>query len=226
MMQPTTAQALGQARLADLHHQAERDALARAARQARRARSQPGDRAPGSWPPSPAGLAAPGPRLRARDGSRQPPWPRRNDPPRSPGPAGRDRRAARGAVRLLAAAIGRPDRRHGRTSNHGHRAAVRHRWLRQPDGPRVRRPPRRGRRAHALDLPAHSRDARLAADASPRWPREQQSRKQDRRQERPPRHSGRTRGAARAPPRGTAARGRGMNQTCDRADRPSGPPTE
>ena len=47
MMQPTTAQALGQARLADLHHQAEREALARAARQARAAHSQPRDHAPG-----------------------------------------------------------------------------------------------------------------------------------------------------------------------------------
>jgi hypothetical protein len=47
MMQPTTAQALGQARLADLHHQAERDALARAARQGRPARSQSWDHAPG-----------------------------------------------------------------------------------------------------------------------------------------------------------------------------------
>ena len=40
MMQYTTAQALGQARLADLHDQARRDALARAARRARRARRQ------------------------------------------------------------------------------------------------------------------------------------------------------------------------------------------
>jgi hypothetical protein len=40
MMQPATAQALGQARLAELHHQAQRDALARAARQARHARQQ------------------------------------------------------------------------------------------------------------------------------------------------------------------------------------------
>jgi hypothetical protein len=48
MMQPTTAQALGQARLAALHHQAEHDALARAARPARAARSQPRDHAPGT----------------------------------------------------------------------------------------------------------------------------------------------------------------------------------
>ena len=41
MMHPTTWRALGQARLADLHRQAQRDALARAARQARRARRQP-----------------------------------------------------------------------------------------------------------------------------------------------------------------------------------------
>ena len=40
MMQPTTVQALGQARLAEWHHQAQRDALARAARQARHARRQ------------------------------------------------------------------------------------------------------------------------------------------------------------------------------------------
>jgi hypothetical protein len=36
----TTAQALGRARLADLHRQAQRDALARAARRSRRARRQ------------------------------------------------------------------------------------------------------------------------------------------------------------------------------------------
>jgi hypothetical protein len=48
MMQHTTVQALGQARLSELHHQAQRDALARASRQARRARrQQPGSRAPG-----------------------------------------------------------------------------------------------------------------------------------------------------------------------------------
>jgi hypothetical protein len=48
MMQSTTIQALGQARLAQLRGQAQRDALARAARQARRARAQhPGHRAPG-----------------------------------------------------------------------------------------------------------------------------------------------------------------------------------
>jgi hypothetical protein len=40
MMPPTTIQALGQARLAELRHQAQRDGLARAARQARRARRQ------------------------------------------------------------------------------------------------------------------------------------------------------------------------------------------
>ena len=39
-MMHTTAQALGRARLADLHHQAQRDALARAARRSRRARRQ------------------------------------------------------------------------------------------------------------------------------------------------------------------------------------------
>jgi hypothetical protein len=38
MMSYTTVQALGQARLADLHRQAQRDVLARAARRARRAR--------------------------------------------------------------------------------------------------------------------------------------------------------------------------------------------
>ncbi len=48
MMQHTTVQALGQARLAELHHQAKCAALARAARQARRARrQQAGSRAPG-----------------------------------------------------------------------------------------------------------------------------------------------------------------------------------
>ena len=47
-MMHTTAQALGRAHLAELHRQAQRDALARAARQARRARRQePGHRAPG-----------------------------------------------------------------------------------------------------------------------------------------------------------------------------------
>jgi hypothetical protein len=40
MMHYTNVQALGQARLAELHHQAQRDALARAARRARRARRQ------------------------------------------------------------------------------------------------------------------------------------------------------------------------------------------
>jgi hypothetical protein len=39
MMHYTTAQALGQARLADLHGQAQREALARAARHARRSHS-------------------------------------------------------------------------------------------------------------------------------------------------------------------------------------------
>jgi hypothetical protein len=47
MMPHTTIQALGQARLAELQHQAQRDGLARAARQARRARRQrPGHRTP------------------------------------------------------------------------------------------------------------------------------------------------------------------------------------
>jgi hypothetical protein len=40
MMQPTTMQSLAQARLAELHHQAQRATLARAARQDRRARRQ------------------------------------------------------------------------------------------------------------------------------------------------------------------------------------------
>ena len=38
MMQYITVQALGQARLADLHHQAQRDALARGTRRRRRGR--------------------------------------------------------------------------------------------------------------------------------------------------------------------------------------------
>ena len=47
-MMYTTAQALGRAHLAELHRQAQRDALARAARQADRARRQePGQRKPG-----------------------------------------------------------------------------------------------------------------------------------------------------------------------------------
>jgi len=59
MMQHTTVQALGQARLADLHRQAQRDALARAARQARRGRSRrPGHRAPAILN---AGTRRPGP---------------------------------------------------------------------------------------------------------------------------------------------------------------------
>lgn len=49
MMTPTTVQALGQARLAGLHHQADRAALARAARHTRRTRrQQAGYRAPGA----------------------------------------------------------------------------------------------------------------------------------------------------------------------------------
>jgi hypothetical protein len=48
MMPYTTVHAVGQARLADLHDQAQRDALGRAARRARRARrQQSGYRAPG-----------------------------------------------------------------------------------------------------------------------------------------------------------------------------------
>jgi hypothetical protein len=47
MMHPASMQAVAQARHADLHHQAQRAALARAGRQARRARSQPADHAPG-----------------------------------------------------------------------------------------------------------------------------------------------------------------------------------
>ncbi len=47
MMQHTTVQALGQARLADLHHQAQRASLARAARQARHVRRRSGRRTPG-----------------------------------------------------------------------------------------------------------------------------------------------------------------------------------
>ena len=47
-MMHTTAQALGRAHLAELHHQAQRDALARATRKARRTRRQePGHRTPG-----------------------------------------------------------------------------------------------------------------------------------------------------------------------------------
>ena len=47
MTHPTIVQALGQVRLADMQRRAQRDALARAARQARRVRSQPRDHAPG-----------------------------------------------------------------------------------------------------------------------------------------------------------------------------------
>ena len=46
MMHYTTAQALGQARLAELQHQAQRDALARAAGRARRAQRQHATRRP------------------------------------------------------------------------------------------------------------------------------------------------------------------------------------
>ena len=48
MMHHTTVQALAQAHQAELQRQAQRDALARASRQARRARRQePGHRTPG-----------------------------------------------------------------------------------------------------------------------------------------------------------------------------------
>jgi hypothetical protein len=47
MITHTTVQALGQARLADLHHQAHRASVARAARQARRARRRSGRRTTG-----------------------------------------------------------------------------------------------------------------------------------------------------------------------------------
>jgi len=47
MIQYTTVQALGQARLADMHDQARRDALVRAARRARRGRRQRFRAAPG-----------------------------------------------------------------------------------------------------------------------------------------------------------------------------------
>ena len=72
MMQPTIKQALGQPRLADLHHQAQHASLARAARQARRVRRQSGRRTPGLLVALLAGLAAPRPAQRVRDGSRQP----------------------------------------------------------------------------------------------------------------------------------------------------------
>jgi hypothetical protein len=50
MMHHTTVRVLGRARLADLYHQAQRAALARAARQGRRARrQQPGDHSPGRF---------------------------------------------------------------------------------------------------------------------------------------------------------------------------------
>ena len=45
-MMHTTAQALGRAHLAELHRQAQRDALARAARQAHARRQEPGHRTP------------------------------------------------------------------------------------------------------------------------------------------------------------------------------------
>jgi hypothetical protein len=57
MMHYTTAQALGQARLAELQHQAQRDALARAAGRARRAQRQHATQGPprASGRPHPAG---------------------------------------------------------------------------------------------------------------------------------------------------------------------------
>jgi hypothetical protein len=55
MTHPTIRQALGQARLAELHHRAQRDALARAARQARRARGQQ----PGGHGPEPLAAVTP-----------------------------------------------------------------------------------------------------------------------------------------------------------------------
>ena len=60
MITPTTVQALGQARLADMHDQARRDGLLRAARRARRARrrrfraARPGVRIPRESPLSAA----------------------------------------------------------------------------------------------------------------------------------------------------------------------------
>ena len=58
----TMAQALGRAHLAELHRQAQRDALARAARQARRAQRQdPGHRTPGIWAAVTAWAHRPGP---------------------------------------------------------------------------------------------------------------------------------------------------------------------
>ena len=60
MMHPSITPALGQARFAELHRQALRAALARAVGQARRApKQQSGIPDVGSWPQSPAGLAAP-----------------------------------------------------------------------------------------------------------------------------------------------------------------------
>jgi hypothetical protein len=54
MMHHAIVQALAQARRADLHGQAQRDALSRAASQARRARrQQPGPHAPGMFAPKP-----------------------------------------------------------------------------------------------------------------------------------------------------------------------------
>src|SRR5215831_11324687 len=70
-------------------------------------------------------------------------------------PAGHGRRPLPGPVLLRAAALRRPDHRHGSRRDQPRRAPVRHRRPRRPDGPGVRRPPRRGRPADALGPPAH-----------------------------------------------------------------------
>ena len=75
-------------------------------------------------------------------------------------PVERDRRAMRGTVRLWAAAIGYPGRRHGGGGDQPRRAAVRHLWLRRPDGTGVRRPPRNGRRPDAVGSAACGRGVR------------------------------------------------------------------
>src|SRR5215472_8017903 len=70
--------------------------------------------------------------------------------------------AVRGAVRVGVAAIGRPDRGRPDRDDRPYGAAARPGRLHQPDGPGVRRPPRRGGRTHAVAPAADRRDVRPA----------------------------------------------------------------
>ena len=65
MMHPTLMQAAGQARIADMQRQAQRDAPACAARQARRPRRRSGDDAPGILASLAGGTRRPWPQPRS-----------------------------------------------------------------------------------------------------------------------------------------------------------------